>query len=220
MSDDRLYKVYNSAKELFIDNGYSQTQVSDIAKNAKVSVGSMYSLFENKKTIFYFLLKSCIQEDFIDNVSIIPLKDDDFIAIEKDLLAVFEDSQKSLGQFLQKDSFEFIDILNNAYNTVYKYGVGMLLIQKNCKEFSSIAKVYDKYRLDFFKTIYQIVQILIDKKKVRQVEDLEIAVRVIVETIVFFAMKLNNSSYEKTSIITDERAKKGCIDALLHAYSI
>jgi len=55
-SEERKKKILNCAKRLFSKNGFYKTQISDIAKAAKIARGTIYQYFENKDIIYMTLL--------------------------------------------------------------------------------------------------------------------------------------------------------------------
>ncbi len=52
-AEETKARIYESAGRLFTTNGVEQTTVAEIAKGAKVSVGSFYHHFKNKEEIVY-----------------------------------------------------------------------------------------------------------------------------------------------------------------------
>lgn len=55
-SEERKKKILNCSKRLFSKNGFYKTQISDIAKAAKIARGTIYQYFENKDIIYMTLL--------------------------------------------------------------------------------------------------------------------------------------------------------------------
>jgi len=90
-SIEKKKNVIEAAQKLFNEKGYSQTNTSDIAKEAGLSVCSVYSYFKDKKDIFI----SCLQENsekikasISEKIAEIS-KDKDVIEIIKDVYYVF-----------------------------------------------------------------------------------------------------------------------------------
>ncbi|HEX3028584.1 MAG TPA: TetR/AcrR family transcriptional regulator [Clostridia bacterium] len=50
-------KILDSALQLFCEKGYYKTTTNEIAQRAQVSIGSLYSYFKDKDTIFYEILE-------------------------------------------------------------------------------------------------------------------------------------------------------------------
>lgn len=51
-----LNKIVNSAEKLFYKNGYNRTGISDITKASNVALGTFYIYFEDKLSIYRYLL--------------------------------------------------------------------------------------------------------------------------------------------------------------------
>lgn len=49
-------KIVESALEIFCEKGYYKTTTNEIAQRAQVSIGSLYSYFKDKDTIFFEIL--------------------------------------------------------------------------------------------------------------------------------------------------------------------
>jgi AcrR family transcriptional regulator len=67
LKDDIADKIYCSAIDEFYERGYKSTPIRDIAKGAGVSVGLIYTYYENKEALFeavvkptYLLIKSIL----------------------------------------------------------------------------------------------------------------------------------------------------------------
>ncbi len=61
-SIEKKNKIIEAAKVLFNDNGYHGVTTYDIAKEAGVSIGSLYSYFADKKDVFIEVIDQCDQE--------------------------------------------------------------------------------------------------------------------------------------------------------------
>lgn len=57
-AEQRRKQIIECAKKLFSENGYHQTQISDIQQLAGVARGTIYQYFENKEHIFLTLLET------------------------------------------------------------------------------------------------------------------------------------------------------------------
>ena len=53
---DRKYQILDSAMKIFVDKGYSNTTIDDIANSASLSKGAIYHHFNSKKVIFLSLI--------------------------------------------------------------------------------------------------------------------------------------------------------------------
>jgi len=58
----RRDEILQAALKLFSEKGYHQTSMSEIAKEAEFSIGSLYGFFKNKEELFFTLIKGEIEE--------------------------------------------------------------------------------------------------------------------------------------------------------------
>lgn len=50
------------SRRLFLENGYDNTTIRQIIKEAGISIGSLYNFFENKEDILLYVYKEIVQE--------------------------------------------------------------------------------------------------------------------------------------------------------------
>jgi TetR/AcrR family transcriptional regulator len=58
----RRNEILQAALKLFSQKGFQQTSISEIAKEAQFSIGSLYGFFKNKEDLFLTLFNSEIEE--------------------------------------------------------------------------------------------------------------------------------------------------------------
>ncbi|HEX3027288.1 MAG TPA: TetR/AcrR family transcriptional regulator [Clostridia bacterium] len=73
--EEKRSRILTAATNEFAKNGFEHTNVNEIAKNAEVSVGSLYKYFDSKQDIFLTTVRYCasILKTILDKV----MKDDD-----------------------------------------------------------------------------------------------------------------------------------------------
>jgi len=81
-SRERRLKIMETALDLFASKGINGTSSNEIANKAGVSIGTFYSYFENKKTLFLEILKNHL-DNFVTGVY--TLQSDDSIPL-RDLI--------------------------------------------------------------------------------------------------------------------------------------
>ena len=57
MENERIKAIHDAAVRLFLQQGYARTQISHIAREVGVSVGTIYHDFTGKQEIMHFVLK-------------------------------------------------------------------------------------------------------------------------------------------------------------------
>ncbi len=120
---DKLEKRKNIAKStcsLFIEKGFVNISISEIAKVAGVGKGTIYEYFKNKEDII-FALMSCLQEDYDPKLEQNLLKSED---VKQKVIYLFDLflNEEEITQTQRKIYKEFLAIyLNNPTDDIVKY---------------------------------------------------------------------------------------------------
>lgn len=217
--NERMKITADEAAMLFLRQGYSKTQISHIAKAVGVSVGTIYLDFIGKKEILNFILASIIDPDFVNHEFERPISNDLFIGIETKIVTLFEDIGTDFSRHLENNAsdYTFGELISDAFDLLAQYAVGCLFIEKNYFDFKYLSDHYREYRKKFFAAMRQYLSIFMDRGDVRQLEDLDLNVMYITETLSWWAMDMRYTSFE-TSDIPLESAKKICLDNITAAY--
>lgn len=217
MQDTRITSIYETATKLFIQQGYSKTQISHIAKAIGVSVGTIYHDFTGKEEIMHFILKCTIDPEFIERDFKKPITDDLFNGLENELIKAFEQSSEEFSANLNNQTYSFENLISDAFDMLYKYAAGCLFIEKNQLDCKRLAEYYRNYRKSFFTTMTQYIQAFIERGIVRQLKYVELTTNLIIEILTWWAMDMRYASFE-TLDIPAEQAKEICLDNIISAY--
>ncbi|MBE7725024.1 MAG: TetR/AcrR family transcriptional regulator [Enterocloster citroniae] len=217
--NDRIKSIADAATYLFLQQGYSKTQINHIAKAVGVSVGTIYLDFTGKKEIMHFVLKCTIDPAFIERDFERPITDDLFVGLENDIVAVFEKTGNDFAKHLVNDAADYNleALVSDAFELLARYAVGCLFIEKNQFDFKFLAEHYRLYRKKFLETMTQYIKVFIKSGKVRTLEQLELSTTLIIEILSWWAMDMRYTSFE-TQDIPLNLAKKVCIDNIISAY--
>lgn len=93
--EEKRSRILTAATNEFAKNGFEHTNVNEIAKNAEVSVGSLYKYFDSKQDIFITTVRYCasVLKTILDGV----MKDDEDwqIKVEKIIHVIQVHSRES-----------------------------------------------------------------------------------------------------------------------------
>ncbi|KMZ55821.1 TetR/AcrR family transcriptional regulator [Dorea sp. D27] len=217
--NDRIKSIAEAATYLFLQQGYSKTQISHIAKAAGVSVGTIYLDFTGKKEIMHFVLKCTIAPDFINRKFDRPITDDIFAGLESDIVEMFETTGNDFAKHLSDNAedYNLEALVSDAFDMLSKYAAGCLFIEKNQFDFRFLAEHYRRYRQRFLKTMTQYMAAFIEHGTVRPLEHLELTTTLIIEILSWWAMDIRYTSFE-TQDIPVSISKKLCMDNIITAY--
>ncbi|WP_320130071.1 helix-turn-helix domain-containing protein [uncultured Sphaerochaeta sp.] len=219
--ENRLKMIFDASSHLFINKGYSRTQIKDIAREIGLSTGMLYVYFTGKRDILNFILKGTVEPTFITKEFELPIKSELFDSLDNEIKEAFERNMKTFSSHLVDIAdYPFEQMLSDAYDVISKYGIGCLLIEKNPDDLGNLIHSYKEYRLEFYRQIVSYITHYGESGTFRQVEYPEYTAQVIIETMSWWGMHITNDAFDIQKDITAEIAKKVCMDNLLHAYSI
>lgn len=217
--NSRIQSIADAATCLFLQQGYSKTQISHIAKAVGVSVGTIYLDFTGKKEIMHFILKCTLEPDFIKRNFDRPITDDLFVGLEKDIVGMFEQTGNDFAKHLTNNAADYNleALVSDAFDMLSRYAVGCLFIEKNQFDFPFLAEHYKQYRKKFLKTMTQYMAAFMKRGTVRPLEHLELSTTLIIEILSWWAMDIRYTSFE-TQDISPVIAKELCMDNIISAY--
>ena len=217
----RIQAIEKAAVSLFLRQGYSKTQISHIAKEVGVSVGTIYHDFAGKKEIMHYMLKSIIDPSFAERQLPRPIRDDHFAGLEEEVIAVLKESSQKFREPLERGlvDYSFEALISDTFDLLSRYGAGCLFIEKNQYDFPYLAKYYKKYREEFLAVMGQYLQAFVEKGQVRMLDDIALTTMLIVEILSWWAMDMRWISFE-ISDVSAEDAKKVCMDNIISAYKL
>ena len=218
--DARIAKIYDTASRMFIQQGYALTQIDHIVKEVGISVGSLYDLFSGKKAILKYILKCTIDPAFMERDIKLPVTEDLFENLDEEITEFLKENDLRFSEPLtrQAENYSFEQMLSDAFDVIQKYRVGCLIVEKNPAGCGKLIEFYQNYRKRFYHSILEFVKRYIDRGVVRKVESPERAVIFIVESMSWWAMDIKYDTFEPHDDISNEVAKKTCMDALINAY--
>lgn len=217
--NERIKAIADAATCLFLQQGYSKTQISHIAKAVGVSVGTIYLDFTGKKEIMHFILKCTLEPDFINRDFDRPITDNLFAGLENDIVAMFEKTGNDFARHLtdHAENYTLEALVSDAFDMLSQYAVGCLFIEKNQFDFKFLAEHYKQYRKKFLETMTQYMAAFIERGIVRPLEHLELSTTLIIEILSWWAMDIRYTSFE-TQNISPGIAKELCLDNIVAAY--
>lgn len=217
-ANQRMRDIANAAAVLFLEQGYSKTQISHIAKAAGISVGSIYLDFTGKKEIMHFILKYSLTPDFCGKQLERPIVDSLFAGIEDEILELFvsmaDDFEKYLGN---TGNYRFEALLSDTFDRLARYGFLCLFIQKNAWEFKALSEQYEICQKRIHSAMTAYLSRYISLGSVRRVDNLELTALLILKTLSWWAMEAGYA-WKGPKAISAQAAKAVCMENLLFAY--
>lgn len=219
MDNARIKAVNDAAARLFLQQGYSKTQISHIAKAVGVSVGTIYHDFAGKEEIMHFVLKCTIDPEFMNREFERPITDDLFDGLNNEIMEGFTKAADDFSKHLENNAedYSFEALISDTFDLFSKYAVGCLFFEKNQFEFKAMAESYGKFRKKFIDTMTRYLSVFMERGVIRPLKSVELTTTMIIEILTWWAMDMRYTSF-KTNDIPAELAKEMCMDNIITAY--
>ena len=223
----RLSQLVKHATEVFIDRGYNDTQMEDIASSLGVAKGTLYVYVESKEALFDLVARCADSIPSFEPVPPLPIPTpkraatlayiQKRLAQNQNLPALVTALNRTRAVCVRK---EFQEIVRELYDTVERNRQGLKLLDRSAKDLPQLAGLwFEGARGGLVAALTQYLNREIRKGTMRQVTDITVAARLIVETIVFWAVhrrwdpqpqKFDGSAARETviSLLTDAFVKE------------
>lgn len=134
ISDEKREKIFKVAIREFAANGYSGTNINTIAKNADISIGSMYNYFESKEDLFlsivdhgYGILEKALGEVITEDGTIFEIIErlfritSSYTKSHQEMNQIYLDlSTQGLSSLSKRLSCKMESITNELYSEILK----------------------------------------------------------------------------------------------------
>jgi AcrR family transcriptional regulator len=192
----RLSQLVKHATKVFIERGYKDTQMDDIASSLGVAKGTLYVYIESKEALFDLVARCADRVPFFEPVPRLPIptpKRGATVAYIRKRLAENQ-NLPALAKALTRTRpiplrEEFQEMVGELYDTVERNRQGLKLLDRSAKDLPDLAALwFEGARGGLVAALTQYLDREIKKATLRQVTDVAVAARMIVETVVFWAV--------------------------------
>ncbi|MGC9196104.1 MAG: TetR/AcrR family transcriptional regulator [Syntrophobacteraceae bacterium] len=219
----QLKKIIDSAIKVFSAQGYKEAQMSSIAKESGIALGTLYLYFKSKESLFNFLLKYIFFNETDICAMSVPISSPSWdwgitsgrnAFVYSKFCALF--AQPLKGDPIADVHEEFEGIIRNLcsiFNT-YRHGIIMLLRSSlNCPELAD-------FYVNIVEELMQLLVGYLEKRMaqglLRKVSDVCASARFILASIGWYAVHRHWTVHE---VGFDEKVWEDTIvDALTHAF--
>jgi AcrR family transcriptional regulator len=194
--EDRFEALLDAATAVFLEQGYRRTQVADVAARMGVSKGSVYTYVESKEALFDCVLRHADRSGRVELPSALPVPTPPPGAtlqlLEKRLSE--EGTLPSLTAALSRTRApnvraELEAILGELYDSLARHRAAIKLVERCAPDYPELAKLW--YRAGRIEALSRLARYLDDRARrgrLRRFEDGAVAARIVLETLVFWAV--------------------------------
>jgi len=193
---NRLSQLVECATRVFIEQGYRRTQMADIAEALGVAKGTLYLYVESKDALFDLVVRCADGEDPLPELAALPLatpRPGTTVAYVRDRLAANQEIP-ALTAALQRTRVsdaraELEAIVGQLYDTLARHRRGIKLLDRSAVDHPELAGLwFERARGGMHAALVAYLAARIDRRLLRRVPDVAIAARMLLETVVVWAV--------------------------------
>jgi AcrR family transcriptional regulator len=213
----RFEELLDAATRVFIAQGYRRTQMVDVAKEMGVAKGTLYLYVDSKEALFDAVLRHADRLGPAEMPDELPLRtpppEATLAAVERRLAE--EGALPALTTALSRSRVtdaraELQAVLGELYDALARHRTGIKLLDRCALDYPELAKIW--YRAGREGALSLLSRYLEDRTrrgKLRRFEDGGVCARILLETLVFWAVHrhwdpspqaVDESSARRTSI--------------------
>lgn len=194
--ENRFEALLDAATAVFLEQGYRRTQVADVAARMGLSKGSVYTYVESKEALFDCVLRHADRKEPVSLPEALPVPTPPpgttLGMVEKRLSE--EAALPSLAAALSRTRVadvraELDAVLRELYDLLARHRTAIKLVDRCATDYPELAKVwYRAGRVDALSLLGHYLDDRSRRGRLRQFEDGAVAARVVLETLVFWAV--------------------------------
>ena len=219
--DDRLARLVECATQVFIAQGYRRTQMADVAKELGIAKGTLYLYVESKEALFDLVARNA-DGDLVAHPPTLPIRTPNRGAtlkyVRERLAAshVTEALAGALGPGRVADPrAELERIVRELYDVVARNRFGIKLLDRSAPDYPDLAGLWFGARDGLLQLLTHYLEDRTRRKLLRAVPDPAAAARLMIETIVFWAVHRHWDPHPQT--VEDSVAKDTVVRFLVGA---
>jgi AcrR family transcriptional regulator len=193
---DRFELLIEAATAVFIQQGYRLTQIADVAARMGIAKGSIYTYVESKEALFELVLRHADREEPALLPDALPFATPPSGATLRTLRvrlserARFPALAAALARSRVADVRAELDVvLGELYDLLARHRVVIKLIDRCAHDYPELAKLwFSAGRQDALSELERYLDDRTRRGRLRRFEDARVAARLVLETLVFWAV--------------------------------
>jgi len=220
---EKLNRVLTSATSLFIVPGFADTKMIDIAKDANLAVGTLYSLFKGKDDLLEFVFFATLDPKISANVTALPIHTDAETTLIPKTKQVYQREAQTLNRIMANtaDQHQFESLLSYLSTTFNHYGTYFLILERNPKMNPELVTLYKHYRQHLYEQITALLTTLMSNHQIRLLKHPGNDAMIIIDELFWWSAHKKHDSFEfYNNDFVDATFQASVIEQLLAGYLI
>ena len=195
MDTERLEKIYNAARRLFNHKGYPDTKMAEIAKEADIAVGTLYSMFTGKESVLTFTILCAFDKNYLHREIPLPIKTVDTSVLKENLERVMAEIKGILQITDEAGNIckDFITLMGELYDAFAAYMMGLDIIQKNGKILEELYSIYMPQKRWFWGEMGRLLKMYMEAGQIQPIQHVMAHVEFLISTLSWWSVNVWNA---------------------------
>ena len=220
---DRIARLVECATEVFIERGYRRTQMADVAKALGVAKGTLYLYVESKDALFDLVARCADDHRPLVTPRALPIrtpKPGATLAYVRERLAKDQMPAALVGALrrgrVRDPRAELEEIVRELYDAVARNRRGIKLLDRSARDYPELAALwFEGARGGLIQLLGQYIADRARRRLLRAVPDPAVAARLLIETVVFWAVHRHWDPHPQT--VDESTAKETVVRFIVGA---
>ena len=220
---DRFHELIEAASAVFLEQGYRRTQMADVAARMGVAKGTVYLYVESKEALFDAVLRHADGAEPIALPAALPVPTPPPGAtlqmVRKRVAgqAILPALAAALGRRRVGDvAAELEAIVRELYALLARHRSGIKLLDRCSLDHPELAAVwFGSGRAGALELLGRYLEDRIRRRRLRPVTDVAVTARIVLETVVFFAVHRHWDPFPQA--VTEPLAEDAVVQFLVRA---
>jgi AcrR family transcriptional regulator len=224
MPDDRIEQLVDCATAVFMDRGYTLTQMADVAAALGVAKGTIYLYVESKEALFDLVARYADAPRPFAKKPALPVRTPKAGATLKYVRERLAQSgvpptlaRALAGKRVDDVRAEFEAIIRELYDTLAANRRGIKLLDRSARDYPELAAIwFEGARDGLIGLLTQYLDERVRRRVFQPVPDPAIAARLIIETVIFWAVHRHSDPHPQR--VEEAVAKDAVVQFLTRAF--
>lgn len=224
--EDRFARLIEVATRTFVARGFRLTQMSDVAQALGVAKGTLYGYVESKEALFDAAVRFADAQGVAPEPGTLPLPTPAAGSTVRYIQARLLDEARELelvralsrpkGARTKPNELE--SIVRDLYRRMSRNRRALKLVDRCAVDFPELAAVwFEQGRYSQVALLATYLEKRIDEGKVRPVPNVQLAARMVLETVALWAIHMPWDASPHP--VAEDDVESAVVDMLIHAYA-
>lgn len=192
--------------------------MAEIAKEAEIAVGTLYSMFTGKESVLTFTVLCALNKDYLSHEIALPVKTIDTSILKEHLYRVLGEIKSAIQITDENGNLckDFMELMENLYDIFVDYMMALDNIEKNGKVLEELNSIYIPEKRRFWGEVRHFLELYMEAGQIQPIQHIPAHVEFLIKTLSWWSV--NAWKRFPNANITHQEAKEIFLGIIQRAY--